>query len=118
MGVSILSIIIVFVIIALWVVMNGYKIPTQESNESDEDYQKRIKDYNCTYEGNRNLLLVGLVIAIGAYLYKNNANAALHEGVWGGYIESMEDDEHKYYDHAKKEKKEKMEEKEESENEN
>lgn len=102
MGIDILAIVIVLIVIALWVVISKYKVPSQESNESDEDYHQRIKDYKCEYEGNRNLLLVGLGLSVGAYLYRKPSEQK-RGGIFGGFSETMDDDEPQYYSSKKRE---------------
>lgn len=105
MGFDILTIIIVLILVALWVIMGKYKVPSQESNESDEDYQQRIKKYNCEYEGNRNLLLVGLGLSVGTYLYRGKSELKpppfTGGGEIGGFSESMDEDEQQYYNPKK-----------------
>ena len=38
--------------------------------ETDVEYQRKKYDFKCIIEGNRNALLAGLVLSLGAYWYR------------------------------------------------
>ncbi len=93
--------VLVISIILLILLYFGYKSPAKENNEDEDDYVKRLNDYECTYNASRNLLLVVLIFSGGAYVHC----LAKKQGVIrGGAIESMESDEPDLYKSEKSEK--------------
>lgn len=60
-----------FVIVLLLVLLYfNYSEPDQKDDESDSEYKKRLDDYNCKHNAQRNFLLVGLGISMVACVYK------------------------------------------------
>ncbi len=77
---TIISYAIVLIIVLIVSLIYGHESPKQESNETEEDYQKRLNNYNCTYGGNRNMLLAGLTLSVGVYWYRMLKDKGLKTG--------------------------------------
>ena len=84
----------------------GYKTPVRERNESKDDYMERVKDHECTYYGSRNLLIIVLIFAGGAYVHCIvKKQGTIKMGYTGGAIEDMEVDEPDLYKNEEVEEK-------------
>jgi len=73
----------VILLVLLWY---SHSSPEQGDEEGDDEYNEKLKNYNCSYGGNRNFLYVGLAISLGLYAYdmvKNKKKGILVE-VMGG----------------------------------
>jgi len=86
--------ILVISVILLALLYYGYDSPKRESNETEDDYNIRMNGHECTYYGSRNLLLIVLIFASGAYIHC----LAKKQGIIkGGAIEMMGNDEPNLY---------------------
>ena len=85
--ISLLIIVSIVLFISLWV---SYSEPKREEGENDDDYNKRLNDYKCQYDGNRNFLCMGIVITGGLYIYNMLQNQYT---VIGGLVEDMDENE-------------------------
>lgn len=75
----------------------GYKTPAREINESEDDYMERLNEHECSYYGSRNLLLIILIFAGGAYVHRLTQKQRMVRGGGGGVIENMEASEPNLY---------------------
>ncbi len=86
--------VLVISVILLALLYYGYNSPKRESNETEDDYNIRVNEYECIYYGSRNLLLIVLIFAGGAYIHC----LAKKQGIIvGGAIEMMGADEPDLY---------------------
>ncbi len=87
---QLISLLIIISIVLLISLLISYSEPKQEEDENDDDYKKRLNDYKCQYNGNRNFLCMGIVITGGLYIYNNLQK---QYEVIGGLVEDMDESE-------------------------
>ena len=95
----------ILIILVLLVLLYMEKPPERIEGESDSAYQAKLHDHQCVVKGNRNTLIAGLVLALGAYWYRV-IKVKKHDilkymladfEVQGGAVEAMGEDETEYY---------------------
>jgi len=92
---ELMSALICLTIILLIALYFNYEDPTQMDDETDDEFNKRKKDYDCNFDGRRNFLLMTLGISMVSCLYELCTKDAKFTG--GGLIEDMGPDEENLY---------------------
>jgi len=92
--VKLLSGLICLIMVLLILLYFNWEDPVQEDDESNEEFEKREHDAMCSYEGQRNILLVGLGVSMITCMYKMCKG---QDDIIGGLIETMGSDEKNLY---------------------
>lgn len=87
---QLLSGLVCLIMVLLVLLYFSWKDPKQKDDETDTDFKKRLDKAVCKYNGQRNMLLVGLGVSMISCLYKL---CRQQEGIMGGLIENMGADE-------------------------